>query len=87
MKLTVVRIVDVDDFLPAVVDDDVQNGLMVFRPEAQCVIHRTRCRNRNLAMHQSLIIPASVIKLSHHLHARRHRTQHHRIDKSVSKVP
>lgn len=47
-KLTVVRVVQVDDLFPTVVRYSVDNGLMVIGPHAEGVIHRARRWHRHL---------------------------------------
>ena len=46
--VTVVRVVDVDDVLPAVVGDDVEHGLVVVWPQAERVVHRAGSRKQHL---------------------------------------
>ena len=39
-SLTIFRVVQVDDVIPAVVSDDIQHRLMILRPHAERVVKR-----------------------------------------------
>ena len=42
------RVVDVDDVLPSVVGDDIEDGLVMLRTEAEGVVHETGSRYGHL---------------------------------------
>lgn len=48
ITLTIVRVVNVVDKFPSVVADDVNDSVMIIRPQAYGVVDQTRCRRNHL---------------------------------------